>query len=415
MRVAHVLRKYDPSAWGGTESAVLELLTGLRQHGVESVVYAPSLASPKDGPDPFVDSGFTVKRFSAFLPTVGISKAERERSLSVGGNIMSWTAPSMLFFDRDVDLIHSHALGRIGGIAKSVARLRGLPFVVTIHGGYLDLADNVRSDLAASTRHGIEYGKLFGWMVGARTVVEDADSIITCNPREAELLVKKLPARRVERMPHGIPTQVYGEDHRAEAEAFLPALHGKTVLLSVGRIDAVKNQAFLVERMPEVLAKHPDAVLVLVGPITDAGHGQHVRDRIAALGLGDQVIMTGGLAPRDPRLLGLYQRADIMVLPSLSETFGLVILEAWSAGTPVIATRTSGASQVIDEGRNGRFFDLKDPSTFHDALNATLGNPDETRIMVERGRDLAQREYDTRAVAARFKTLYEEVSARHVK
>ncbi|MCA9603097.1 MAG: glycosyltransferase, partial [Myxococcales bacterium] len=167
MRVAHVLRKYDPRHWGGTESAVLELLRGLEAQGVESVVYAPRLDEPAGAADPIADLGIEVRRFGAFLPTLGISPEARARSLSVGGNIVSFSAPRMLFFDRKVDLVHSHVLGRLGGAARTVARLRGLPFVVSIHGGYLDIPPNVRDQLEAPTRGGFEYGRAFGALMGA--------------------------------------------------------------------------------------------------------------------------------------------------------------------------------------------------------------------------------------------------------
>src|SRR5437762_2988778 len=79
--------------------------------------------------------------------------------------------------------------------------------------------------------------------------------------------------------------------------------------------------------------------------------------------------------PNDPRLIGLMQEARVLLLPSLSETFGLVILEAWTAGTMVLSSRTSGASALIEHGRNGWLFDLEKPEMFHEALERTLAEP----------------------------------------
>ncbi|MCA9582012.1 MAG: glycosyltransferase family 4 protein [Myxococcales bacterium] len=408
MKVAHVLRKYDPDEWGGTESAVLQLLTGLRTCGVTSEVWAPHLSHQPKG-DPFGEAGFAVQRFSAFLPTIGISKEERTRRMAVGGNIMSIDLPLRLARSRGIDIVHSHALGRLGATARRVAQGKRVPFVVTIHGGYLDLPPQVRASFQRASSDGVEYGKLFGALVGARNVVSKADAVITCNPREAELLEARHEARRVVRMPHGIDTASYAKDHRAAAIRWLPQLKRRRLLLCVGRIDTVKNQAFLVEQMVRVRIAHPDTLLALVGPVTDRAHANKVETLIEQQGLRDTVVLAGALPPGDPRLLGLYQAAEVVLLPSLSETFGLVLLEAWAAGSAVMATRTSGAEQVLRDGENGYFFSIDDPESFHRALERTLGDRDATGAMIERGRQLAIHEYDTSAVAKRFKELYQSL------
>ena len=113
---------------------------------------------------------------------------------------------------------------------------------------------------------------------------------------------------------------------------------------------------------------------MLAGPCTDEVYGQTVRARIASEGLEWDVLLTGGLLPNDPILIGLLQQADLLVLPSVSETFGLVLLEAWATHTPVLASRTSGATTLIDQGVNGLLFDLHQPHTFHSALEVMLND-----------------------------------------
>lgn len=407
-KVAHVLRKYDPDAWGGTESALIQLLLGLRQYGVDSVVFAPALKRTSTSPDPLQAAGFTVRRFGAFLPVAGLASEERDRRVSVGGNLMSFSLPLMLALEPAVDVVHSHALGRLGGIARKVAKARNLPFVVTIHGGYMDLPDNVRTQIAGKGE-GFEYGKVFGLLAGARQVVPEADAVLTCNPREADLLAKQSGARRVECMPHGIDTGTYAVDQRAAALDFLPALAGRRVLLSVGRIDAVKNQAFLVEHMPRLAREYPDLALVLAGPVTDHAHEAQIHQLVKANGLQSSVFLPGGIPPGDPRLVGLYQLASMVVLPSHSETFGLVLIESWSAGTPVLSTPTSGAMQVLDPGRNGRVFTLDDPETYYGGVRSLLENPGEAERMAQRGAALVRARYAREAVAHRFITLYDEL------
>src|SRR5690242_4778893 len=143
MRVIHLLRKLDPSQWSGTEMAIQRLFDGLRALKVEPVVYCPRLAQA-DLEDPLVTSGFEVQRFRAFVPVLGLSRQRRRQLVAVGGNLMSFDLFSALWRQPNISVIHTHTLGRIGGIALTIAKQRQVPFVVTIHGGVLDLPDHVK-------------------------------------------------------------------------------------------------------------------------------------------------------------------------------------------------------------------------------------------------------------------------------
>jgi starch synthase len=408
MRVAHLLRKYNPAEWGGTETAMQRLFDGLRQHRVDSVVYCPRLSSNGHAFDPLAAAGCTVKRFRACLPVWGLPPERKRQMIAVGGNLMSFHLIGSLWREAELSLIHSHALGRLGGIGLTVARRRRIPFVVTVHGGVYDLPEEMKRNFNLPERHGWEWGRLFGGLLRARRVLVEADAIVTCNPNEAALIRRRHPDRRVMVQPHGVPAQVYQRDHRADARAAFPWLAGRSVLLGVGRIDPVKNQGWLVERMPELLRKHPQVLLVLAGACTDEDYGAALRRKIGQLGLERNVILAGRLPPADPRLIGLMQEAKAVVLPSLSETFGLVLLEAWAAGTAVIASQTSGATALIEHGRNGWLFELGQPATFHDAVDQTLANSDWRSRSIAAGRQRVA-DYDTAALAGRMKQLYEQL------
>src|SRR5438034_6063313 len=130
MRAVHLLRKLDPEQWGGTETAIQRLLDGLREHGVTPVVYCPRLGQTH-AEEPLARSGCEVQRFSAFVPILGLSEARKRELISVGGNLMSFDLISSLLRERNISLIHTHTLGRIGGIGLTVAKQRTVPFVVT--------------------------------------------------------------------------------------------------------------------------------------------------------------------------------------------------------------------------------------------------------------------------------------------
>ncbi len=406
MRVAHILRKLDPAEWSGTEMAINRLLSGLREHGVTSTVYCPRIGNGTAPEDPLVNSGFTVRRFNAFLPVLGLSPERRRQLISVGGNLMSFDLLPSLWRDPDLSVVHAHTLGRIGGIALTVARKRQLPFVVTIHGGVLDLPEKVHHSFKTGAQTGWEWGKFFGLLLQSHKLFRDADAILTCNAKEAALLQDRFPGKRIFVQPHGVPMDIYRRDCRAEALSAFPRIQGRDVILCLGRIDPVKNQGWLLEQAPELFRRYPQALLVLVGPCTDEPYGKQIDSRIKQLGLAEHVFTTGGFPPDDPRVIGLLQQARLLVLPSLSETFGLVILEAWAAGTMVVSASVSGPKALIEDGQNGWLFDLDEPQTFHAAVDRTLADPARARQMSSAGAQVAEK-FSVTALAGRLKNLYQ--------
>ncbi|MEO5803903.1 MAG: glycosyltransferase family 4 protein [Verrucomicrobiota bacterium] len=408
MQVAHLLRKYNPREWGGTETAVKRLFDGLRFHGVNSIAYCPKICSQAEH-DPIAESGSPVKRFNAFVPVWGISTEQKQALVSVGGNLMSFDVMWELLNEKNISLIHTHTHNRLGGIALTVARMKRIPLVATIHGGVLDLPSVAREYLLKPLAGGIEWGKIFGLPLRSRRVLQEADAIITCNKTEADLLGKKYPKQRLLVQPHGVPVAEFEKDSRAKAREAFPQIVGKQLLLSVGRIDPVKNQSWLVEQAATIFERHPNAILVLAGSCTDAAYGKSLEREIQKRGLGNRVLLTGGIPAGDARLIGLFQEAKALLLPSLSETFGLVILESWAAGKPVISSRTSGASELITEMENGCLFDLNNPVGFHSAVNSALENPETAKRMGAAGFTLAKTKFDTNVLAANIKKLYEEL------
>jgi starch synthase len=102
----------------------------------------------------------------------------------------------------------------------------------------------------------------------------------------------------------------------------------------------------------------------------------------------------------------LMQLARVAILQSISETFGLVILEAWAAGTPAISSRTSGASALIEHDKTGWLFDLDRPEGFHQALDVVLGQAATLPQVTAAARERVLAEYDALVLAGRIKNLY---------
>ncbi|HYC69613.1 MAG TPA: glycosyltransferase family 4 protein [Opitutaceae bacterium] len=409
MRVAHILRKYVPAEWGGTETALLGLAKGLAAHDTRSVVFHPH--APTASPiDPLAAAGCEMRQYHACVPVWGLAPAARRQLLAVGGNVLSFDLPWRLAREPGISAIHTHSLGRIGGIAGTIARRRRLPFVVTIHGGALDLPADARRILSEPATGGIEWGRVFGWWWRARHVLAEADAILTSNKREAALLRQQYPDHEIMIQGHGVDTRLFRTDHRAAARTAYPAIAGRDVLLTVARIYPVKNQLWLLQQLPDLLARHPKLMLVFAGGCTHAEYGAQVEREIARRGLGGHVLLTGGLPPGDPRLVGLMQEARAAVLPSLAETYGLIIIESWAAGLPVVTTPTSGAVELITDGRDGLLFQLAEPAVFHTAIDRLLREPLFAARLATAGLRLAETRHDITVLAGQVKDLYERLS-----
>ncbi len=409
MHICHILRKYEPAQWGGTETAVLRLVQGLQTQGITSSIHAPRSTSSGES-DPFRDIGTKVSRYHAFAPVWGISQRQRKELVSWGGNLFSFDLFTQLL-QSNVQVIHSHALNRIAGIGLRVARWKKIPHVVTLHGGALDIPAEVNEQLTAPLQGGFEWGKALGALVQSRRVLELTDAIFTCNPREARLLQQKYPHQRIIVQPHSVPAATYAVDHRAAALRAFPQIAGRDLIVKVARLDPAKNLPWLVRQLPEMKRRHPRAMLVLIG----AGTTQHVVEElhreIESLGLQKDVLLTGGLTSGSPELIGLIQQARVFALSSTAEPFGIVILEAWAAGTPVISSSTSGPLALIDHGRTGLLYDLETPSTFHQAIDAVFNDSTLHRHLREQARARVLADFDVPSVAARVANVYAELCA----
>ena len=407
MQVSHILRKYDPAQWGGTETAVQRLIQGLQQHSITSSVHAPHCANLGNN-DPLLDVGAKIHRYRAFVPVVGISDAQREALVSWGGNLFSFELFWQLL-GSGTNVFHSHALNRIAGISLMAARSRGVPHVITLHGGSLDIPDEVNAKLTAPLKGGFEWGKALGALVRSRNVLKNTDAIFTCNPREAALLQKKYPQQRIIVQPHSVPAAQYAVNRRAAALKAFPQIADRDLIVKVARLDPAKNLPWLVRQMPAIKRRHPRAMLALVGAGTTQSVVEELNHEITRLGLTDDVLLTGGLDSGSAELIGLIQSARLFVLSSTAEPFGIVILEAWAAGTPVLSSRTSGASSLIEHGRTGLLYDLDHIADFHSGIDTLMVNNELHRHLSSEAHEYVRAEFDVPSIAGHVARIYEEL------
>ncbi len=160
-------------------------------------------------------------------------------------------------------------------------------------------------------------------------------------------------------------------------------LSGRRVILTVGRLSAAeryKGQDRIIAALPAVLAQHPDAIYLVVGSGDD-------RARLSALAqttaVADKVIFASDVSVE--QLPDYYALADVFVMPSTGEGFGIVFLEAAALGIPVIGGSADGSADALADGRIGRMIDPCDVAAIADAINLALaGKQPCDRSAVER-------------------------------
>ena len=402
-----VPRRFTTSDWGGTETAVLQSSQQLASRGHRVGIFT-SMALAANARESV--GGIEVRRFSHVYPFVGLAPGDIDAMDRKGGNLVSAGLMRALLAENDVSLFHAHSANRLGGMVRTAARLRRIPYVVSLHGGWFDLPAQSRQDLERPHRGRLEWGKALGWMLGSRRVLADAAAVICVGQNEFDGARRQLPDSRIERLPNGVDVARFagGNGPRFRRAFGIPESRG--IVLNVGRIDPQKNQLRLIEAFarPELAGR--DLHLALIGGVTDHAYHRAVAERIAGLGIGDRVTLIPGLAPQDETLLDAYRAASMFCLPSVHEPFGIVALEAWAAGLPVIASRIGGLGRLVADGEDGLQVDATQAGEIATAIAMLADAPELAARLAGAGHRKARECYDWSVVGNQLARLYEDVT-----
>lgn len=409
--IIHVPRRFTAEEWGGTETVILEI-----SHHQQRTAWRPEIVTSMALAHTRHEDigGIPVHRFPYCYPYLGLSSADKAAMDKKGGNLLSLSLFFRLLTTPDVRLFHAHALKRLGGEVRTAARLRRKPLVVSLHGGVFDVPASELAGMLAPIQNKPEWGKAFGALFGSRRILEDADQVICVGHSELEKAKKELPHDRVAYLPNGVDSAKFASGdgpgfrsrHGIPLDAFL--------VLNISRIDAQKNQRLLLEAFVHLRKTTPHAFLLLIGPETQPGYAASLREFIAAQGLGDVVRLLPGFRNDNPELINAFHACDTFVLPSIHEPFGIVVLEAWSAAKPVIASRVGGLKALIRDDINGWFLD---PNADHAAralarrLEELDGHPETRYRLGQAGLAEARGRYDWTAVGRQLEDLYAAAEA----
>jgi D-inositol-3-phosphate glycosyltransferase len=281
----------------------------------------------------------------------------------------------------DYDVVHSH-YWLSGWVGRSAKEIWGAPLVASFH----TLGKVKNSSLARG--EGPEPGTRLS---GEERVIEQADRILSATPAEADHLVGLYGADpdRIRIVPPGVDHSVFFPRDREPAKARLH-LAGARLVVFVGRLQPHKGPDIAVAALAEAVRRDPmatrDVVLAVVGGPSGRRDGgpdevSRLMDLASRSGIGDRVMFF----PPQPqmRLADFYCAAEAVLVPSRSESFGLVALEAQACGTPVIAASSGGLRYVVKDGETGFLVDGWEPSDFSERLLWLLSDPRTARRMGE--------------------------------
>jgi D-inositol-3-phosphate glycosyltransferase len=306
--------------------------------------------------------------------------------------------------DAGYDLVHSH-YWLSGWVGRSAREIWGVPLVASFH--TLGKVKNYSLALGETPEPAAR-------LSGEERVIREADRLVAATPAEAAQLVGLYGAapERIRVVPPGVDHGLFFPRPRREARARLH-LVGVRLLVFVGRLQAHKGPDLAVRALAEAIARDPvgtsDVVLAIVGGPSGSGHGAEVArlmDLAAALGVGERVM----LFPPQPqaRLADFYAAAEAVLVPSRSESFGLVALEAQACGTPVVATAVGGLRFVIEDAVTGFLVEGHDPADHADRILALLADPTGARRMGHAGLERSLR-FSWDATANEMLSVYREL------
>lgn len=385
MKIVHVSLRFD--APGGVETTVRELCRRLRSAGEDVEVYASDL----------LDEAGWVRRTDFRAEVDGVPV---RRFPIVKRPLPRFTLPVMVglvdaLADSGADVIHVHS-HRYGHVlqATAVARRCGIPLVVSTH---YHPADRRETALKKGLLRVEDV--VFG-MASYRV----ADALVVESELEGRLVGEFAPAGRIRVIPPGIDLGEWEHpDTDRAAGLALPASY----FLFVGRIAPNKGLRFLLEALAALPA--PDRIpLVLMGP--DWGERPALEDRARTLGVAELLRWLGPVPDRSA-YRAVVRRARALVLPSEWEAYGLVLLDAMAAGTPIVATSVGAVPEVTEQGRAARLVPYGNVSALAMGLRASGVDPEGTRRRVEAG-SAKVRGCDWNVAVARHRALYREVARR---
>jgi D-inositol-3-phosphate glycosyltransferase len=299
---------------------------------------------------------------------------------------------------RSYDLIHSH-YWLSAWVGQALKARWNVPHVIMFH--TLGEAKN-RAHLSEREP---EYR-----IAGERLVAQGADRIICASEGERKLLIEQYgvsPLQTVQ-VPCGVDTDHFRPRSRAAARRRLHLPADEPLVLYVGRIEPLKGIDILLRAAAETDGRFH--LLVVGGDSKDARRKAELERLAQEMGITERVFFQDAVSHE--QLPMYYNAADICVVPSYYESFGLVALEAMACGVPVVASRVGGLLETVRDGETGYLVPWRCPEPFAERLEMLLANEPLRRSLGRMARAAVER-FRWSEVATRVEDVYHELVSQY--
>lgn len=373
-RVALVASSFHPYT-GGVEQHVRQVAGELLRSGADVVVWTVDRGEHLGQQD--VD-GIPVRYLPTPLPARS-GAAVVELLLAGPRTVRGWWQAYREFRP---DVLHVHCFGPNGVYALALHWLTSTPLVVTSHGEtFAD--DHGAFDQSALLR------------VALRQAVAAAVAVTAPSQFVLDDLRSRFGLVRGEVVPNGVHLDGRGVES--------PVRPAGRVIFAVGRLERMKGFDLLLDAAAQL---EDSTVQVVIGG--DGTESDSLLEQAGRLGLSERVHLLGRLSGEE--VDAAMRAADVVVVPSRREAFGIVALEAWRAGTPVIGTSHGGMAEFIIDGRDGLIVDPTRPPDLVAAIRRVLYDETCRDSLADAGSRAVQ-DFTWQAVALRYMRVYHEIGS----
>ncbi len=409
MRVLHVTHQYPP-AIGGSERYFADLSEELAARGHQVDVFtsqSPDFHTWANELPAFERrNGVNIYRFRSLrrreyvwqILRLGLGSYWQRRGwwwepliFFGGGPLCPGMFWRLLRSGRGYDLVHLNSLVYAPATyGYWAARLLNLPAVITPH---------VHAEQEVTYNIGYQ-----------RAVLAGADHVLADTLNERDLMIRLgLSPDRISVGGVGLQPADYPPGDARQARQRLDLPQDAFVMLFLGRKEKYKGLEVALQAFINLRSRYPHLHFLLVGPETDDSRAMWPQYQGQ-----DQLHVLGAVS--DDEKLAALRACDCLVLPSVGEAFGIVFLEAWIMGRPVIGARILAVSAVIDDGKDGLLAAPDDAADLARCVAHFIDNPALSQAMGQAGRDKVLERYTVQRITDRVEAAYQQVlQARHAR
>lgn len=381
MRILMMTNTYFPIV-GGLEQSVYSFSEEFKNLGHEVLIVTPTFeGAPIE--EPGVIRIAAIKKFSGTIFSV---------NLPVSGLL------TRLMKEFSPDIVHSHCPFFMGDFALRLSRQHAIPLVFTYHTMFEQYVHDWPVQNEGVKRFIVKLAAGYANFV---------DQVIVPCESVQEILFKRGVKTPMEIVPTGVDLKRFSKGDRKGFREQNQIPPDALVIGHAGRLAPEKNLDFLINCMVEALKKDAriHALIVGKGPAE-----QMIKDAFKQAGLEERLHLTGVLHYQ--HLVDAYFAMDVFAFASLSETQGLVLIEAMAAGLPVVALDAPGVRDVVEDYHNGRLLKEMDQQSFVDALIWALYRTPEDLQTIKQVIRMTTQKYPISTSAERMLKIYEKVRSR---